>query len=203
MAPIVVAALLVGFLALVWWLSKGGEKLVAERNAKLRAQAAANGLEVEPQDDAMRFVAKGTTPTGLELSLRVDRVDVPGHGTRWLYRVIARPKRPLSPVVMRLRRRAEPTEDGGPRLHERATGDAEFDARFVTRVETDSASASIVERARAAIDALGATPIGGVESFSAGAEVSLAFDCSFDTKLFEDGRADAMVASVIAIASGR
>ena len=200
MMPLVVAAALVGFLLLVVWLSKGGEKLVAARNAKLAALAAAHGLEVAKVDDPMLFAAAGATKAGSELTVRIDRVRGDKGATRWVLRVAARPKRARPHVLVRLRRRAEPLDDGGPALHERATGDAAFDHRFVTSVANDAASAPVLARAVPGLLALGDAPIGGVEQLSVGAEVSLAFDCSFDTKLFEDGRVEAAVALVLDLA---
>jgi hypothetical protein len=200
MMPLVVAALLVGFLVIVVWLSKGGEKLVAARNAKLAAIAAARGLAVEPSDDPMLFAAAGSTPWGCGLRVRVDRVKAQAGGTRFVLRVVARPKRDRPHVLVRLRRRAEPLEEGGLTLHEVATGDAAFDERFVTSVASDAAAAPILARAVPALLALGSSPIDGVESLVCGAEVAIAVDCSFDAKLFEDGRAEAVVALALALA---
>lgn len=200
MTPLVVAGLLVAFLVLVVWLSKGGEKLIAARNAKLAAIAAAHGLAVAPVADPMLFAAEGALASGCGLRVRVDRVKGHSGGTRFVLRVVARPTRARPHLLVRLRRRAEPLEEGGLALHELTTGDAAFDERFVTSVTNDAAAAPLIARAVPALLALGRSPVDGVESLVCGAEVAITVDCSFDAKLFEDGRAEAVVALAIALA---
>ncbi len=201
MMPIVVAALLVAFLLALVWLSKGGEKILAARNAKLAAVAADHGLAVDPVDDAMLFSAGGRAPSGPGLRLRIDRVAGPGDGTRFVFRVGARPARGLPAVAIRLRGREGAVEDGDARLRVIATGDAAFDERFVTLVADEAAAAGLLDRARPALLALGTAPLGGAESLTLGGEATLAFDCTFDTAFFEDGRLEDAVRLVIDLAA--
>ncbi len=202
---LVVPVVVVGVLIAVGWAAvRGGGKVLAARSQKLAEIAASLGLQIRPTPLAHLFSAEGTTPQGVGLRISLDRVVRRGHGggNRWLLRLVGRPRGPLPAVLVRHRLRGGELAETTPSLHEISTADDAFDSVFVTSVEHDAASLSLLgPSVRAGLLGLG-TKLAGVQSLKVGGEVALAVDCTFDHAFFADGRVDEAVALVLRLAAG-
>ncbi|HEX7604178.1 MAG TPA: hypothetical protein VF316_21315 [Polyangiaceae bacterium] len=194
-----VLAVIGSIVAMFVLLARAGAKIQAAEDAALTQLATQHGLTVRPSG-SREFSASSGEDGALRMSTSHDTK--PGNGSRDHLRLVARSTRALPAIVVRNRELAGEVTELSPSFHELSTGDAEFDARFVTSVEDDAAARALLDAHKAELASFSTRARSGLELLKLGSEVVLMIDTTFERDFFKDGRADRAMQLVKRLATG-
>lgn len=189
-----------GIVGLLAWAVRAGGKIQAAQEAALTQLATQHGLTVRPHGDSREFSATSGEDGALRMSTSHDQK--PGLGSRDHLRLVARSAKALPAIVVRNRELAGDVSELAPSFHELSTGDADFDARFITSVEDDAAARALLDTHKTELASFSTRARSGLELLKLGSEVVLMIDTTFERDFFKDGRANRAMELVKRLAAG-